>query len=468
MLNIVCVKHGTRYTAEHVNILYDMVQRNLSSEFEGRFICFTDDPSGLDSRIAFTIIPDCLDGWWAKLWLFHDDHFPHGDRVLYFDLDTVIMGSLDEIAAYDGPFAILKEFGSVEGFNSSVMAWPANTVHDIWTDWHFLGRPHVDGGDQVWIHSCRPEAEILQDEYPGLIKSYKVECQPYPSRGTGIVCFHGNPKPWEATDEWVRRTYCIGGLSAGEVQTFCNVQNERLFDNISQNCRKARRFLTEWPESTKEAVIVGGAPSSAFYLPHIEYRSNAGQTLFALNGAALWLNEHDIIPDYLVVLDARESNLKFLDGDAFETLLASQCDPSLFDKRENAILWHSEIPEMRERLPRERKDDILVNGGSSILTRAMTIAYALGHRTISIYGADSSFGETHHAYAQPENDKDKRVTAFVGGREFVTTPWMAAQVNEFQLVTAELVNNLGCEIKVFGDGLLPHVAAMMARAARAA
>ena len=51
-------------------------------------------------------------------------------RVLYLDLDTIVAGSLDEIAGYSGPFAALSVEGMANerrptGLNSSVMCWEA-------------------------------------------------------------------------------------------------------------------------------------------------------------------------------------------------------------------------------------------------------------------------------------------------------------------------------------------------------
>lgn len=64
-------------------------------------------------------------------------------RVLYIDLDTVIADSLDDIAGYAGPFAVLSAKGMAnerrpEGLNSSIMSWDAGNevstvqpVHDL-------------------------------------------------------------------------------------------------------------------------------------------------------------------------------------------------------------------------------------------------------------------------------------------------------------------------------------------------
>jgi len=117
---VVCVKWGTKYDAEYVNKLYRGVFRNLEKvKFE--FFCFTDDPEGLDPNIHLRSLPTPdWEGWWHKASVLFSGKLNDAigtcvyTRILYVDLDTVITGSLDEIASYDGTFAILgKLFHSV-------------------------------------------------------------------------------------------------------------------------------------------------------------------------------------------------------------------------------------------------------------------------------------------------------------------------------------------------------------------
>jgi hypothetical protein len=108
MLRIICL-NAENYLGmgkQYVEILHDMVMRNLAGGHEGKFVCFTDDPEPYAVGIEKRELP-CLglNGWWNKLSLFRDDLFPEGDRILYFDLDTLITGRLDEIVKYDGEFA---------------------------------------------------------------------------------------------------------------------------------------------------------------------------------------------------------------------------------------------------------------------------------------------------------------------------------------------------------------------------
>jgi hypothetical protein len=135
--------------ARYVNALYRGCTRNLTVSHS--FVCFTDDASGLLAEIEPRCVPVGLDGWYNKIALFRAEAFPSGTRVLYFDLDTVILGNIDRLAAYEGAFAALSDPGLPSIINSSIMAWEAGRYCDVWTRWAEESFPKVPGGDQEWI-----------------------------------------------------------------------------------------------------------------------------------------------------------------------------------------------------------------------------------------------------------------------------------------------------------------------------
>jgi len=96
MLNIVCVlRSGGKvgYDALWVEKLQNSVSRNLS--IPHRFVCLSDVDVPCE-RIPLEFSSELKSpGWWAKLQLFKPGLFD--GPVLYFDLDTVIAGNLDEL-----------------------------------------------------------------------------------------------------------------------------------------------------------------------------------------------------------------------------------------------------------------------------------------------------------------------------------------------------------------------------------
>ncbi len=67
-LHVVCVKYGKLYGPEYANKLFRGVQRFLSLPHD--FVCFTDDPAGLDTGIRVLPINNSYKGWWSKAHIF--------------------------------------------------------------------------------------------------------------------------------------------------------------------------------------------------------------------------------------------------------------------------------------------------------------------------------------------------------------------------------------------------------------
>ena len=466
MLRICFVKQGTAYGPEYVNILADMISRNLEAGFPGTFECFTDDPSGISDHINCRPIPSHFTGWWAKLWLFKDGHFSDEDRILYFDLDTVVMGPLDGLVRYDGAFATLRDFFKpYDDVQSAVMAWPANIHAKILTDWENLGCPKLIGGDQEMIQRSLEvsgiKPEFFQDIYPGLFVSYKSgSFKRVPPRGCSVVCFHGQPKPHNCNSSWVNGVWQINGTQAFEIEQFCNTEDCQIEDNIKHAMSLPYPWLEPRPIRRGTAVIVGGSPSLNDTTDCIN--QSIDDVVFATNKTASYMADRGIGFDYHVLVDAREENLKFLtpEGPAVDYLLASQCNKNIFDAvaGKSVTVWHPKIKGIVELTEGDNRPRCIVGGGSTVCLKAIAIAYIMGFRKFRLIGMDSSYADgKHHAYAQSLNDDDLIVNVQVDDRTFVTTPWMVAQADEFEDLLFELLR-LGCDFEVYGDGLIPYIA----------
>lgn len=157
------------YTAEYVERLHAMVTRWSDRPF--RFVCLTDRPWLFQDPIE-TIPIVKLAGFapWSKLELFNPARNWSG-RMLYLDLDSLIVAPLASIVDFPAPFAITADpvgrqgrdsFGRaiVRRFNSSVMTWNSGTPTHLYTAW----TPAVSerlSGDQDWIGEQMPEAAMM-------------------------------------------------------------------------------------------------------------------------------------------------------------------------------------------------------------------------------------------------------------------------------------------------------------------
>lgn len=224
MLNVLCLKHGTKYGAEYVNKLYNMIERHITVPH--RFVCFTDNPANLNSNIEIRILPQNgkLSGWWWKTYLFKQGHFEDGDTNLFFDLDMVIIGNIDNIATYmPTEFVGLMDVGRVfqrinPKLGSAVIKWPANQYADIWD--RIESNPAESNrmhGDQDWIwHLHHDKIKFFPEIW---IQSYKWEIRsrdelvrhggkfvfntvknPTVDPQTNVLAFHGTPNPEDVMD----------------------------------------------------------------------------------------------------------------------------------------------------------------------------------------------------------------------------------------------------------------------------
>lgn len=208
MLNVACVQWGNYEGrgAEYVAKLFGMVARHLPAGLEWRGVCLTNDTGTVPDGIWAKMSPLHVEGWWNKIALFRDNAFPDGDRVLYFDLDTVILGSLADVACYSGKFAALSNIWG-DGLASGVMAWEAGQMDHIWGLWERAGRPEAPQGDQQWINFVARSSDRLQRLYPDQFVSFKADCQDGPPDGARVVYFHGQPRPHEVSESWVNKAW---------------------------------------------------------------------------------------------------------------------------------------------------------------------------------------------------------------------------------------------------------------------
>ncbi len=473
VVTFACVKVGDRYDAKWVNILLDMVKRHVPEGYKFDFACVTDDPDGLDPGIKVIFADPSLSGWWAKLQLFSPRVFSAGQRIIYFDLDTLILDNLDELLSYRGPLAALRDFYRPDGLGSGVMLWGVGEGEtDIWNDWELSGRPQPEGGDQAWLEAVRPATIRLQDVFPGKFVSYKVDCRLTIPEGAAVCCFHGFPKNDEAPEAWVKEVWKIGGVGRTKALVTLNTTDAVIFDNIREASARELPWVKKMGAHSTVALLVGGGASLKGSIDMIRAMAAHGAHIFALNGAARYLRENGVAPKFLVVIDPRPANARFIEGDPAEIyLLASQCAPEIIDAalRQNAGIWdaprnvqlfHLAIPGAKAITPTA---DFCWCSTTVGLT-AMGLVHMMGYRTQHLFGYDSSYHDGNlHAYEQTLTEQEgRRIEVWGAGRTFTTSPVMLKQTEEFQNISSALAD-AGATIAVHGDGLLPHVARELSR-----
>lgn len=170
-----------RYTGEWVDRLRNMVARHTDRPF--RTVCLTDQPEEMPRGVEHVVIPPSagVRGWWSKLYLFHPG-MPFDRRVLYLDLDMIVLGDLAPIIDFPVDFAICADTDSawqgkgnlavIKRYNSSCMVWDhlarERFFHDfrrpwareLWSDQDALARMSPDERTfpQEWFTRINPSS----------------------------------------------------------------------------------------------------------------------------------------------------------------------------------------------------------------------------------------------------------------------------------------------------------------------
>jgi hypothetical protein len=251
-----------------------------------------------------------------------------------------------------------------------------------------------------------------------------------------------------------------------------NTDDAQLVANITASIRRGHPQIK--PQALKQdaVALVCGGPSLESTLPELLALVAAGSKVVTVNGAYSWCVERNIFPSMQIVMDARASNARFLEPalPRCHYVLASQCHPSLWDAvegRPNVWIYHVGASDDDTAAKAVLDAFYLkqwhgIGGGTTVGTRAIAMLRTLGYVRFDIFGMDCCWlGDAHHAYAQPENDTDKRVAITIEptghpemARTFQCAPWHAKQLDDL----TQMVRYHGHQfvLNLHGDGMAAY------------
>lgn len=237
MLTVLClyVRGPYPYTAEYVYRLERMVRRYLARPF--RFVCLTDRPEelpGVDTIVVESmqgVVPDNGAGYWTKLRVF-DPELGLVGRVLYLDLDVIVVNGLGPIVDFPAELALTSDafvqershlctdrYGRtlVRRFNGSVMVWDAGTQGFLWERWSPADAQRLST-DQDWIGEQAQDAAAMPlawfPRMSHLVRdaAFAAAGGPYPPGATVVLT--KKPKQHEAVRVWPWLDAAWGGWAA--------------------------------------------------------------------------------------------------------------------------------------------------------------------------------------------------------------------------------------------------------------
>jgi hypothetical protein len=212
---VLCMKWGSLYPAEYVNVLYSACRKYITGDFQ--FVCLTNESEGIRSEVQIHPVPEIgLDEWhyyngaWPKIAVFLSNLYGLEGRALFIDLDTVLLDTIDAMFEVPGSLVAIdndpwKEKTGRPQTMSSIFAFDLGSlgylVDQIKADRDVLVKRHTI--EQAFLHvavqniSYWPQEWLVSFKYhlrrPLLVDRFLPP--KIPSKPARLLIFHGKPRP---------------------------------------------------------------------------------------------------------------------------------------------------------------------------------------------------------------------------------------------------------------------------------
>jgi len=207
-----------QFTAQHVNILYAMVKRNLTLPFN--FFCITDDFTGIRSEVNLVKLWDepYIERWnpshpncFRRLKIYSQEAKKlFGEKILLLDLDMIILKNINDLVDREQDFVAWNKGGTK--YQGAIILHKTGTRSFLWDEFNsdipkLIKKEKRVGSDQAWVSMRLGPDEAVWTPKDG-IYSYKVHIRrkPFPENVKIILC-HGKPKPWQINESWIQEHY---------------------------------------------------------------------------------------------------------------------------------------------------------------------------------------------------------------------------------------------------------------------
>jgi hypothetical protein len=221
------------------------------------------------------------------------------------------------------------------------------------------------------------------------------------------------------------------------LESLLPVTDEEFAHNLHVNLERDIPRCEPLPErKDKRLAIVGSGPSVRDYLDEI--RNFDGQ-VWAINGAYNFLQDEGIVADGFLGCDPLPGLCDYLKrpNDKSVFYLAGTVDPTTFDAVEghDVRMWFLKSENLKY-----PPGLWVVTGGTTVLLRAPFLAWMLGFRDLTFYGADSSFDPAgRYCYSDGTYQWDSTapinwVKTVDGAGPFPTEICLMKQVTQFHAI----------------------------------
>lgn len=246
------------------------------------------------------------------------------------------------------------------------------------------------------------------------------------------------------------------------IQTRNSIPNEKICEQIEENQRLIKNWLTECKPNKEKLVVVSAGP--LLIAEEVRKEVDAGRKIIAVKNALEPLKKAGIKPWACILLDPRPHVANFVKEADKDVLwfVASQVNPEVTKAllAQGCEVWgyHASVGAGEEQLT-AKQPNAVINGGSATATRGLYLLSHLGFREFELYGYDLSNPDKPDLNVRDEIGNPKYMEfsfsvkdAYVDVKRcFYSEPQLMAQFEELrQIFTSEKF-----KLTAHGDGLVP-------------
>lgn len=229
-LDIVTFKWHTpgyraKFTHGHVNTLQRMVERHFRRPH--RFVCFTDDPSGLNSSIDarpmwedLANVPNPTGGGrpscYRRLKLFAPEvQETLAERFLWIDVDCVLTGDVTPLWDRHEDIVLWENPRREWPYNGAMLLAKRGSYTQLWSRFDPRVSPRITqqrgyrGSDQAWISHCLGWGKPVWTQKDGVyyLGSIPHQRRRFPPNNCRILFTTAGNPPWNLPYDWIKRHY---------------------------------------------------------------------------------------------------------------------------------------------------------------------------------------------------------------------------------------------------------------------
>jgi len=201
-----CAPNGPTY----VERLKNMFAKHCTIPHD--FVCFTDRQIEIPG-VEFRQIPQSVLRWHLnlpKFWIYSPDCGLSG-RVVLSDLDSIIVGNMDEMMSYNGPWCGIKPvMPNKHHIGGGLLSYKFEKYTWLWDEVSTkpgFFKNTCQGKERLVYEKLITSPDRWQTLYPGQLVTYKKAVRPvgHPPKDSRFIAFHGTPRPHEVKHEkWIK------------------------------------------------------------------------------------------------------------------------------------------------------------------------------------------------------------------------------------------------------------------------